>query len=393
MENQKTMYSWVVLILLFLNIFFCLMAVNCMPPLFSEIVKEIPLTKAQMGAVFGAVTLASLFFAPLGGGLSDKIGCRWVLGGGALMVAAGGGLRFFVGGAIELILCMFFIGAGFAVFLAIMPKALSTWFPPQELAKVNGICFSSIGFGGAIAMATAAGFLAPAFNGWRGTTVVLASISLAMGILWVLFYRDRQTVADDQSKKGNILANFKTVLRIKDIWLLALYYGFMMTALMAIIALLPITLEEKGVARSGQLVSILMGTSVIFNIVGGAVSDKVGKRKPFLIVCAIVFGICIPAYLVFTGVPLVLILIFAGAALGPTAPIVMTIPVEIEQIGSSLAGTALGFILMIGNTGSFFGPIIAGTLMDVSGSAWTGFIFMSAVAILAALIVVPLTRE
>ena len=108
----------------------------------------------------------------------------------------------------------------------------------------------------------------------------------------------------------------------------------------------------------------------------------------FLVVRATFFGLCIPAFIMFTGVPLVILLVIAGAALGPTAPIVMTVPVEIEQIGTPLAGTALGFILMIGNTGSFVGPVIAGTLMDMSSSAWASFIFMSEAAILAAIIAV-----
>jgi cyanate permease len=389
MENQKNMYRWLVIILLFLNMFFGTIAAHCIPPLFSEIVKEIPLTKTQMGTVMGTFAVAALFFAPLGGGLSDKIGCRWVLGGAAIIMAAGGGIRYFAGSATAFIICMFFLGAGFAVFMALMPKVLSTWFLPKELATMNAICFASITFGAAIAQGTAVRFMSPAFNGWRGTTLVLAGICLVMALLWLFFYRDWQTVTDAQNKEENIASKFRKVLKIKDIRLIALYYGFVYGALMTILTLLPITLQEKGVIRAGELISIMLAASLIFKIVGGIVSDKVGKRKVFLVVCAIIFGLCMPGFIMFTGVPLIIALVIAGAAFGPMPPIVMTASVEIKQIGTLLAGTALGFITMIGTVGGFIGPLAVGMVMDASGSAWLGFIFMGVVGILAGLIVIP----
>jgi cyanate permease len=264
------------------------------------------------------------------------------------------------------------------------------WFPPDELAKANGICISSMGIGGAIAMATAAGFMSPAFGGWRGTVVVLASFSLAMGILWVLLYRDKKADTGAESKQLNVLDNFKKVFKVRDIWLIAVFYGLNMIGLMAIITLLPVVLEERGVPRPGQLVSIMMVTSVVFNILGGIVSDKVGKRKPFLAICAFVFGICILTFATFTGVPLVITLVISGAAIGTIAPVMMTIPVEMKQVGTLLAGTAVGFIFMIGNTGGFIGPVVSGKLMDLTGSLWPGFIFMAAALIFAAVVIVPL---
>lgn len=393
MTNQKSGFRWVVLLLLFLNIFFCMVTINVIPPVFSEIVKEIPLNKAQMGMVMGFVTLASLIFAPLGGGLGDKIGSRWVVTGAAVIVTAAGALRYYANSAGVLMLCMFFLGAGFAMMLAVMPKSLSMWFPPQDLAKANGICFSALGLGSAVGMGITPGILVPAFNGWRGTTVALACVCLAVGILWSLIYRDRQVPGQQPDHDVDILNNFKRILKIKDIWLISLYYGFIMIALMSVIALLPISLAEKGLPKAAEYASIMLGVSVIFNVVGGILSDKTGKRKPYLIVCALILAVCIPFFILFTGVPLILALVVAGIVLGPTAPIVMTVPVEVKEVGTALAGSALGFILMIGNTGSFVGPVISGILMDVTGAAWTGFVFMAAVVACAALVVIPLGKD
>lgn len=386
METKKSPFRWVVLILLFLNIFLCVIAIYSIPPLFSEIGKEIPLTKAQMGTVMGVVVLASIVFAPVGGALSDKIGSRWALGGASVIIAAAGAFRTFSNSATELIICMFLLGAGLNILFPNVPKALGTWFPSHELARANGICMTSVGFGTSIAMATAVGFMSPAFGGWRGVVVFFGAISLSLGILWVLFYRDNKTETAVKKKSKNFLINVQQALKVRDIWIIAVFNLLNGMSWVAILSLLPIVLEERGVVKPGELVSLMMLTSVLFNIISGIASDKAGRRKPFLVTGAIAHGICIPAFLLFNGVPLVIALVVYGAVLGTLVPIMMIIPVELKSIGPSLTGTAVGVILMVGNTGSFLGPVVTGKSMDISGSPWPGFIFLSIAVIFSAAI-------
>jgi MFS family permease len=389
MEEQKYPFRWVVLALLFLSLFVATLSMQCMPPLFSEIVEQIPLTKAQMGTIMGVLTLASLIFAPIGGALSDKLGSRWALGMSAVIVAVAGACRFFTGSATGLIICMLILGAGMAMYPPNLPKALGTWFPRKDLAMANGICISGMGIGGAIIMATAKSVFSPNLGGWRGTVVFLGALVLAVAILWMLFYKDRSTGTAAEKKK-NVFENFKKVLKVRDIWLIAVYYGLNMISLLAVITLLPLTLEERGIEKSGEFVGIMMGATVVFNILGGMLSDRVGKRKPFLLICAVVFGICTLGFANFTGTMLVVVLIIAGAAMGTIAPILMSVPVEMEKIGTALVGTAMGFIFMLGNTGGFVGPVVAGKLMDMAETSMPGFIFIASALILSAGVIIPL---
>lgn len=390
MEEQKHPFRWIVLVLLFLSLFTATLSMQCMPPLFSEIAKQIPLTKAQMGTVMGVITLASLIFAPIGGALSDKLGSRWVLGASAVIVAVAGACRFFAGSVTDLIVCMLILGAGIAMYAPNLPKVLGTWFPRKDLAMANGICISSMGIGGAIIMATAKSVFSPNLGGWRGTVVFLGALVLTVAIVWMVLYKDRLTGTAAAKKQQNVFENFKKVLKVKDIWLIAVYYGLNMISLLALITLLPLTLEERGVEKSGELVGIMLGASVVFNILGGIVSDKVGKRKPFLSICAIVFGVCVLGFANFTGTMLLVVLIIAGAAMGTIAPVLMSVPVEMEKIGTALAGTAVGFIFMLGNTGGFFGPVVAGKLMDMAGTSMPGFIFIASALIVSAGVIIPL---
>ena len=65
-------------------------------------------------------------------------------------------------------------------------------------------------------------------------------------------------------------------------------------------------------------------------------------------------------------------------------------PVEMPGIGPLFAGTALGILFMIGNAGGFFGPIVTGWLMDTTGSAWSGFIFVVLLLFIAPLFLIKL---
>ena len=83
-------------------------------------------------------------------------------------------------------------------------------------------------------------------------------------------------------------------------------------------------------------------------------------------------------------------LVIAGAAAGPFLPVSTAMPVEMPGIGPIFAGTALGILFMIGNTGGFFGPLITGWLMDTTGSAWSGFMFAALLLLIAPLFLIKL---
>jgi cyanate permease len=341
-----------------------------------------------MGTVMGVLTLASLFFAPLGGGLGDRFGPRWTVGVAVLIIAVAGALRAAVDSVFSLTVCMFTMGAGIAIFGPNLPKALSMWFPKNEMAMANGISMAGMGVGGAIGMGIAASVMSPLFGGWRPSMVWVGGFMLAAGVLWMLIFRDKTADAGPAVSR-NIATNFKTVLKIKDVWLLAIFYGLNMVGIMTVVSLLPISLAERGVEKSGELVAIMMGVAVVFNIVGGILSDKTGKRKPFLILCAVILAVCIVCFATTTGIGLIIALACAGAAMGTIAPIIMVVPVEMERVGPALTATAMGFIFMLGNTGGFIGPVAGGKLMDAYGLV-TGYMVIGAALILASLVILPL---
>ena len=391
--EKVSSFRWVVLALLFLNIFLAFLAGYSMPPLFKEISEQIPLTKAQMGMIMGMLTIPALVASPIGGGISDKVGSRWAFGVSILIVAAGGIARAFVNDPYGLTACMFIMGTGLAVTGPNLPKALGMWFPPKEYAMANGICMISMPLALTLAMGTAAGVLSPLFGGWRNVIIFIGILTGILGILWMIVYRERVVETAAQKKaKPSIIQNFKTVMNIKDFWWAAFVYAASMLGIMSLFTLLPNSLAERGLsaAKAGALVAIMTGTNAVFKVVGGTLSDRTGKRKIFLFLSNFILGLATILGLSYmTGTPLIIALVIAGGAMGSIAPIFMVFLVEIKGIGPALAGTSVGLIFMLGNVFGFVGPVVSGKLMDVTGAQWPAFVFMGVAFLIAAFGILP----
>jgi cyanate permease len=373
------------------NTFLVFLAIQCIPPLFKEIGDEIPLTKAQMGFIMGIITIPSIVFSPVGGAITDRIGSRWAFGVSVLIVAIAGGMRATVSGYYGLVVFMFLLGIGLSALGPNLPKALGMWFPPKEFAMANGICMVSMPLALTLGMGASAGVLSPALGGWRNVMVTIGIITAVTSILWMALFREGE-VPGHADKKPSIINNFKSVFKIKEVWWATGFYAIGTLGIMSLFAHLPASLAERGMTRAmaGVFVAILTASNAVFKIVGGTLSDRMGKRKPFLFFSNLVLGLCtVFGFSFLTGVPLIVALIIGGAAMGSIAPIFTVTLVEIKEIGPALAGTTIGVIFMIGNVFAFAGPVLSGKIMDVANAQWPGFLFIGLSFIIASFFILP----
>jgi len=401
MSQDNSYYKWVVLSILFSILMLGFGGMNVIAPLSFEIDNDIGLSLTQLGATVAFFTLASPIFSPIGGVLTDKFGARLVFLVATLIVAAAGAARYFVTGPNQLIALMFVYGVGFACYGPVIPKALSAVFPATEFGKANGIVWSAIWVGSTLAFFFGVNVLSPFFGGWRMLMVAIGVLSAIAAITWALVFRDPVAeVAEGGTDIGvsredsgvpaeSGFATFRKVLRTGDIVWLSIYYAFCIAALLSILSLLPRVLGDRGLEQPGMMAALLTGTLVASSIMGGMLSDRFG-RKPVLVVSVIIFALSVPALLIFSGPLLMVCLVIAGAAAGPFLPVSTAMPVEMPGIGPLYAGTALGILFMIGNTGGFFGPLITGWLMDTTGSAWSGFMFVVVLLLIAPLFLIKL---
>lgn len=117
-----------------------------------------------------------------------------------------------------------------------------------------------------------------------------------------------------------------------------------------------------------QTMANIMGVLGVCPAVGGVLvpwlSDRMGRRTPMIIFCALL-ALCPLAALYYTGpLPILTTLMFVGWLGAGTFPLFMGI-VPAESLSFRLAASAMGLVVGIGElTGGVFSPIIGGQAAD-----------------------------
>jgi cyanate permease len=274
-------------------------------------------------------------------------------------------------------------------------------FPHQQLARVNGLVFSGVGFANALALGSASTVLLPLLGSWQAVLQATAGCTVLLAILWYWHLRrlpdfaiapDAPHSRAEESLHEPIRDVLRRVVSVRDLWGVALFFALPSFAYWGLLSQFPPVLAARGVADPGLMVATMTGTSVFANILGGYVSDRLGNRRRVLMVCALGLAATLPMALVLEGASVYAIMVLAGLFFGPIIPIALTIPVELPEIGTRYAGSALGFVFMIGNIGAILGPITLGYLIDHTGSPLFAF-SVAACCLVASLLPLQLVRE
>jgi len=180
----------------------CRVAITVVAP---AIMHDFGLTQAQMGTVFSAFLLGYTVFQIPSGSLADRISPRRIF----LVLCAGFSaltiLTAFVGwhgfGVALVIPQLWFIRAVFGVIAAptypTSGRTIALTVPARLQGRANSVVLASVGVGSAITPL----LLVPisARYGWRTALFVAASLSAAVGLLWLRFApREHQ-----RGEKGN----------------------------------------------------------------------------------------------------------------------------------------------------------------------------------------------
>ena len=123
----------------------------------------------------------------------------------------------------------------------------------------------------------------------------------------------------------------------------------------------------------------------------GALSDKVGLRKPFIIFLGLISGPAIYATGVIRGPAVWFFTFFVGFCTIGVLTIVLTMPVELPQT-ADLVGSVVGLISSFGNLGSFFMPTIVGYIRDLTGSFLWSVLILAILGEFMLILGLPLTE-
>jgi MFS family permease len=146
------------------------------------IMRDLNLTKIQMGYAFTAFGWAYALFEIPGGWLGDKIGPRRVLMRVVMMWSLFTIATGWAWGLVSLVVFRFMFGMGEAGCFPNVTKAFTLWLPVQERVRAQGIMWLSARWGGAFTPLLVGWMLT--FMEWRYTFLTFG----LLGVVWAWFF-------------------------------------------------------------------------------------------------------------------------------------------------------------------------------------------------------------
>lgn len=377
-SSKPSAYRWLIMILIFfLNFVTTGWIFLALPYFLPEVEADLGLSTAAAQFLFGAIPLALIVTYFLGGMAGLYFSLRNMVAIGGFLVGFSAVLRGMVptytGGVTSSLLA----GAGIGLAVPCYISVLSKWFPPEELGLANGLRLAGVTGGAAVGQGLVGPYFLRYVGSWEVTQIAIGVTAVLVTILWTLTYRDPHSHETAEASEGtaepfpgesDLLPTIKHFFSVTDMVLLAGIMFLVYFSTQGFIGLLPTWLDRMPFIEDG-LVGFYSSLVHVFSLGGMIVipilSDRVGRRKPFLylaLTLAMLGAIIIS--LANSPAIVVLAMFLGGIGGGSIFPIVLSIPGEHPEIGPELSSLAVGLIYSLGQIGGTMGPPLTGMAFD-----------------------------
>ncbi|WP_447949565.1 MFS transporter [Microbacterium aurum] len=273
---------------------------------------------------------------------------------------------------------------------------------PKEKIGLTSMISGILGYGGAIAGMILAGVL---FN------IIGLGAYVPFGVLLVLTVLMFVVLAPDKSstdlvkprlKISTLLFSFVAALRDRDYrwaWIakVILYTGYALSTVYSVYMLQSYIHPALNAAEAATMAPLLSFAGIPAAIIGMAVSgrwsDKIGRRKPFVIAASIIMAVSYLVPFFWASLP-ALFIQAAVMGLGFGMFIVIDGALFVEVLpDKAAAGRDLGLSQLGTNLGQALGPMIAGIVVTIFGGAYGPVWPVAFVLVLiSAFLVIPIRR-
>ena len=356
--KRKFNYGIVVVALICLCVFMPNYAQYQVSAFGSSLSEQLSLSTSQFSSIATAPLIPGIFLSLIAGLLVDKFGERRIIGTTIIISAVAIIMRVFSTSYLSMYICMIFIGFCATFLNSNSAKVMGQWFPPEKASVTMGffLAFSNAG----IALGTGT---ASFYTSMRAAFIGAAVIAVISAVCWILFMKDKNTViAADNVKveRVSIIEGLKVCLKNKYIWIAAICQLLSVGCVTALSNFMPSALVSRGLSQSSASVVTMAFTlgALLSCFVSPAIIEKVGKYKLMFIIYALVAaaGIFFFWRLTTNTVILFILLFVAGFGSNGFSPIVMSLPVRLEGVGTKYGGTAGGMLATIQLGGSVVLP-------------------------------------
>ncbi|GAA2971462.1 MFS family permease [Microbacterium terrae] len=368
------------------------------------ILAQFDAARAQSLSIIASVgVVLTMLVQPLVGVASDRTRSRWgrrtpwILFGtvvGAVLLV---GLRFAPTVAMLAVIWMLaqaVINAG----LGPLNATVADRMPENRRGTASALGGFGNFFGGVLGGVSAGALFA--FLGLDMYFVFAAFLAFA-GVMFVLFAREDSSRALEVPKFdwNTFFVGFTIALRSRNfrwVWVarILLTFGYAVSTALSLYMLQSYIRPALGVVEATQTSAMLALAGVPFLIVAvliaGKLSDKLQKRRSFVIFSSFLMALSMLIPIISPTLPgLFLQAIVGGIAFGTYLPVDQALFIDVLP-DEKAAGRDLGVAALGSNLGQALGPILAGTVVAVTGSYLGVWVAAFVLVILAAVVIFPL---
>ncbi len=360
--------------------------------------KALNLDNSGAGGLATANLIGYLLLSIIGGALASRYGSRLVISLGMTfvgvgMLSTGASNNFW-----STMIWRFVTGIGSGASNVPTMGLMSAWFGQNLRGLATGIAVS----GSSVALILT-GPLVPRIlssipeNGWRFTWYIFGGLSILLALLGAILLKNEpekiglHRLGESIHKNQSIAISgerlqWSLVYRSPAVWHLGIVYAaFGFSYIIYITFFVRYLVGELHYTQlaAGNLFMLMGWLSLGCGIIWGSLSDRTGRKTALILIYAIqtlsfsLFAV----WLKKIGITMSAILFGLTAW---SIPAVMAAACG-DIVGHRLAPAALGFITLFLGIGQAIGPVVAGTLADVSGSFVPAFILAAAVSFLGGL--------
>lgn len=342
--------------------------------------------------------------------LADTLGPRKILVLGGIVGGLGSFMFGFAPSLDWALAGRTLIGLGVSVTFIAMLKLIAVWFEENRFATMVGICMLIGNLGSVLAGAPLSGLAQT--TGWRGVFIGIGGVSLVLAAACWLIVRDRPDAGHDtpppRFDRTVVLTALLSVLRNRATWPAILVNTGMSGAFFTFAGLwaTPYLMQVHGLSRAlaANHLSLWFGGLAIGCFFIGTLSDRIGRRKPVLIVASHLYavlwllwlsGLTLPLWLSYTlfaamGLMTAGFSLTWACAKEVNPPLLSGMSTSVANMGGFLAGALLqplfGWIMDLGWQGEMLNGarfydlatwrsgVLAVTLCALLGAAATWWI-------------------
>ena len=281
------------------------------------------------------------------------------------------------------------LGVGGCFVTVGIPTFIPQWFERREMGRAMGVY--SVGMPIAT---TAAFFAAPVLAqsfGWQSPFYIGFVVSILAAVLFLAMVKEGPL-------KGSLAAveysEMKRAMTSGEVWRISFVWMFFNMASMGFLTWAPklfVMFKDLTPVSASVLSSVLMIASFFVTPFYGLASDRLGKRKPFIIVGAFVMALSLFAISYAIDLSLTASIIILGVFASAVPPFVMAIIAQ--SLSPKLAGTGFGIATLWQYIGITVAAPLIGYFLQTTQSLPLTFLSMSAFALASAVTALTLRAK